>query len=685
MRRAASPFFWGLAGLLAVVILALVPGTLTRTVGMAILALVVPGYAALKALQSPARFDSLPDLLECCATSLAIAPLALRLAGLVLPFDRLHVVGVLAGISLALLVAGAFLPRAEAREASEKSPAALVLILIATLLLLAPTLVIGPTADGGETRTKGWDLHNHLAVAESIATRGLPPQNPFLSSDVPFYYHTLFHVLLAGVLVAAGPAVHPHLLISLFVLLLAAVLIATFHRLALELTGHARAALFSLPLVSLVGGFDVVPVLGLALREKGSIDLRFPLRHWNVDGWVSNQGMLVPSLFANFYWVPHAVAALIVFMLALRHLRSPRSAGAPIIAAACLASMVGYNAYVALGGATILALLAGSDLARFLATRERACRDLLQRSVLAAGLAVVLCLPILKLYAGGRTDVERFRWARPGPLVPVQLLLEFGPALVLGLAGLLIARRREREAGRWIPAFLMIAVGLPLIGLVASTGENNDLAMRVSMFPWIGLALFGGLALSRLFPAAPDKGAGGLWARLAAISALALGALSVVWFAVGASAGKPALPADEVAAGRWLRSKVPPGLLVQASPLRENPELVYLSGHPAVLSDLWAARLFYSAPDDFSRRMVSLQEAFSALDPAIACSTLRALGIGALVVGPPEERDFPLLARPRPWPCLSQVYQRGAYRIFRVSAPDGSDDNPSNAIREETG
>jgi len=130
---------------------------------------------------------------------------------------------------------------------------------------------------------------------------------------------------------------------------------------------------------------------------------------------------------------------------------------------------------------------------------------------------------------------------------------------------------------------------------------------------------------------------------------------------------KPTLPADEVATGRWVRAHVAPGLLVQGSPLRESPELVYLTGHPAVLSDIWAARLFYSDQQDFSRRMASLREAFSNPDPTLVCPVLRSLGLAALVVGPPEERDFPLLVRPDAWPCLVEAYHRGAYRVYRLS------------------
>jgi uncharacterized membrane protein len=189
----------------------------------------------------------------------------------------------------------------------------------------------------------------------------------------------------------------------------------------------------------------------------------------------------------------------------------------------------------------------------------------------------------------------------------------------------------------------------------------------MSMFLWIGLAVFSGLFLRRLFPPHAVSTPETRWARAASMAALGLGALSVAWFAIGASVAKPSLPFDEVAAGRWIRSQVPPGELVQASPLRDNPDLVYLSGHPAVLSDTWAARLFYAEPEEFDRRMAALSEAFSTADPAAACASLRSMQVAVVVVGPPEERDFPRLARPDLWPCLSPAYQRESYKVYRLN------------------
>lgn len=672
MTGVGHPSLRGLALLLAALLLSLFPGGAAGIVAGMILTLLLPGQALLLCLRTPARLGSSSGILSSVAASLAITPLSLRLAGLIVPFDRLHVLGVLGGVTSGLLLLGAVLPRAAVMPVPRRAPPAVGLILMATLLLLAPTLAIGPTSDGGETCVKGWDLNNHLAIAESIATRGLPPLNPFLKSDSPFYYHTFFHILVGAVLVIAGAGAHTYLVIATITLLLAAAFLSTFYRVVSELTGDGRIALFSLPLVSLVGGFDLSPMIVQLLLKEGGIrsPVRFLLRHWNVDSWVSNQGMLAPSLFASFYWVPHAVAAMVVFLLALLHLRKAETDPSTLaMAGACLASMAGYNGYVALGGAATLVLLRVPDLARFILSRFRIGRDILFRNALAGSLAVLLALPVLHLYMGDGGGVEKFRWAHPGLLVPFQVFLEFGPALLLGLMGLIATWRETKGMGALSPFFLMGAVSLPTICFVASTGENNDLAMRMSMFLWIGLAVFSGLALSRLFPPHPVPNQDERWTRMATLAALGLGFLSVAWFAIGAAVAKPALSPDEVAAGRWIRSQVPPGWLVQGSPLRDNPELVYVSGHPAVLSDTWAGRLFYAKPEDYARRMDSLHEAFSTSDPTAACATLRGMEIAVLVVGPPETRDFPLLAGADQWPCLSLAYHRDAYSVYRLIAP----------------
>ena len=452
-----------LAFLAAAALLALVPLTAARTAAGFALALFFPGYSLLRCLRTPTRPDSLPDLLHCGAASLGLCPLALRLAGVILPFSRLNVMLVMFLLPAALLTLGTFRPRPASPVCWKRPGRAFYLLLAATLALLIPTLVISSTPGGGETRVKGWDLNNHLSIAETISTRGLPPVNPFLQSDSPFYYHTFFHILLGAVLAVAGPGVRAYLCISLLTILLAAIFLGTLFRVAAELTGNGRAALLALPLVSVVGGFDLLPVLGLAgWRGEGGSWREFFLRHWNVDGWVSNRGILVPSFFAEYYWVPHAMAALVVFLLALLFLRKTETGlGAVGVAGACLASMAGYNGYVALGGALTIALLRGVDLARFAVSRSAFGRQVLLRSALAGGTAVVLGWPVLSLYIGERGGVDKFRWARPGPLVPIQLLLEFGPALLLGAAWMWMALRHRDLRPGTLPFLLMALVSIP--------------------------------------------------------------------------------------------------------------------------------------------------------------------------------------------------------------------------------
>ncbi len=659
----------GLALLVAALLLSFLGGALAGALAGALLGLFLPGYALRSCVEAHAPTLRLLGCIECIAASLAITPLCLRLAGFFLPFDRRHVLGELAVVTLGLLALGALRSKMPEVQPRKRTPPAVVAVVLVTLALLAPTLAVGPSPDGGETRVKGWDLNNHLAIAESVASRGLPPLNPFLASETPFYYHAYLHVLLGSMLVLAGGAAPSYLLISLLVLLLAAVFIVTCYRVVSELVGDDRVALLSLPLVSVAGGFDLVPMLGRAWLERDRFGsaAEFFLRHWNVDGWVSNRGMLVPSLFATFYWSPHAIAAMAVFLQALLYLRkSGADRVSQVAAGVCLAAMAGFNGYVSVGGAATLCLLWCLDLRRLLVSRLRTGRAPVVGGLLAGGVAVLLALPVLDLYAGQRQDVDKFRWVSPTWMLPVQIVLEFGPALLLGLAGLAVWARRDDRTGRLVPFVAMGGVCLPALCFIASTGENNDLAMRVSMFVWIGLGVLSGFALNRLFPIASSPARAPRGVRMVALAALALGFLSVVWFAAGAAVAKPTLPADEVAAGWWVRSHVAPGSLVQASPRRDNPELVFLTGHPAVLSDTWAATLFYSEPGEFSRRMASLSQAFSTADPAAACAGLRSLRIAAIVVGPPEERDFPLLGRPDRWPCLDERFRQGAYRVYTM-------------------
>ena len=647
--------------LAAALLLCLSPHWAPALCGALPLALYFPGRALALHLEPDRRGEALRRATLACGLSFAVTPLALRLAGLALPFGKAMILGVLGGFAFLLILAAARRPlRQVPRAASSSPPWGVAIVLLLTAALLVPTLWIGPTASGGETRTKGWDLHNHQSVSEAIVYGGLPPTNPFLLSSSPFYYHTYFHILSAGVQAACGARPPAYLITALLTLATAALFLATFYQVLADFTGRRRAALLSLLPLSLAGGYDLAPILWRIFQTGEQAPWNNMIaRRWNVDAWISHQKIFIPSMFAQFYWAPHAVSGVAVFLLALYFLEKENAgrwafAGAGI----CLAAMAGYNGYVALGGILTVALLRGSALLGYLVKPLQYRSATLRRSVLAGAAALALAWPVLDLYFGERGDVDKFRAAGADRLLPVQLMIDFGPALVLGLCGALIAWRYPGLRKGLLPFLLIGAPALPLICLVASTGENNDLAMRNSMMVWIALAAFAGLALDFSWES-PRL-------RRAAFCVLLPGLLATLWFSFGAAWDKPVLDADEVAAGRWVRKHLARGVLVQASPLRNSPELIYLGGHPAVLSDSWAARLFYSVPADFDHNLQELLAIFSSEDPNRACAGLDRLGVAALVVGPPEVSDFPILGRPLPWSCLEPTFSRGEYRVFRV-------------------
>ncbi len=644
----------------AALVLCLSPHWAPALMGALPLALYFPGRALAIHLASDRRGAALRHATLACGLSLAITPVALRLAGLLFPFGKAMVLGVLGGFTLILILASLRRPlRQVPRSAVRPAGWGVAAFLFLTAALLVPTLWIGPQPGGGETRTKGWDLHNHQSVSEAIVYGGLPPTNPFIKSSSPFYYHTYFHLLDAGVQALCGARAPAYLITALLTVAAALLFLMVFHLALADLTGRSRPALLALLPVSLAGGYDLLPTL-VRIFQSGEIAAwnEMVARRWNVDAWISHQKIFIPSLFAQFYWAPHAVSAAAVFLLALYFLEND-GAGSRAFAGAgvCLAAMAGYNGYVALGGVVTLALLRGPAFLEWGLGRQDRGPELL-RSLLAGIIALALAAPVLNLYFGARGDVDKFRLASPGLLLPAQLMIDFGPALILGLVGALITRRHPDLRRGLLPFLLMGGSALVMICLVASTGENNDLAMRNSMFVWIALAALSGLGLEAAWRSRLG--------RRAALLVLLPGLVATLWFSSGASWDKPVLDADEVAAGRWVRSHLPRGAPVQASPLRNSPELVYLSGHPAILSDSWAARLFYSNPADFDRNLKELLAIFSSEDPAISCSGLARLGVATLVVGPPETSDFPILARPLPWSCLEPAFEHGEYRVFRV-------------------
>jgi len=642
------------------VALVCLPHWVPAFLGAVSLTLYLPGRGFLCCLAAAPPRRTLARFTLCCGLSLAITPLALRLAGLIVPFRPPMILTVLALLSaLPCLALRRFSARREPLAGPPVPPAALALVLL-TLALLVPTLAVGEVHGAGETRIKGWDLNNHLAIAEAVVYRGLPPTNPFLSSASPLYYHVFFHILMGAILALAGASLPPYFLIAFLSLALAGLCLLTVACVLAILTGRPRVALMAIPFLCLAGGYDLFPVLVKAVRagETGSI-VDLIARRWNVDAWVSHQKFFIPDFFTQFYWAPHAVAGVIVLLLALLFLGKEETGWGGIAAAGiCLASMAGFNGYIAMGGALTVALLRGAGMLGFVSKSMRYRRASLGRSALAGSAALLLGAPVLSLYIGERGDVDKFRALHGGALLPLQIFLEFGPALILGAWGLgLIWRHPDKRKGTL--AFLfMAAAGFPLICLVASTGENNDLAMRISMLVWIGLACFGGVALDAVW----DRPA----LRRGAMAILLPGVLGVLWFALGASIHKPLLPEDEVAAGRWVRRHLPAGALIQGSPLRNSPDLVYLSGHPEILSDSWAATLFYASPTDYVRNLDVLREIFSSDDPPLACSRLHALKVAALVVGPQESADFPKFSQRVPWPCCVEAFHAGGYRVLRI-------------------
>jgi len=194
----------GLPG--AASLLALVPLTAARTAAGFALALFFPATRLLRCLRTPTRPDSLPDLLHCGAPPSGSASGSRLRSGPPLHPDQrpARPASPLRGPP----GGGTFRPRPPHRCAG-RGPAAFYLLLAATLALLIPPWPSPPPPGGGETRGEGVGPEQPSFHRGGDLHAGLPPVNPFLQSDSPFYYHTFFHILLGPSWSSRGRASAP--------------------------------------------------------------------------------------------------------------------------------------------------------------------------------------------------------------------------------------------------------------------------------------------------------------------------------------------------------------------------------------------------------------------------------------------------------------------------------------------
>ncbi len=475
--------------------------------------------------------------------SCALSPIALFIVGNVWGWSAFKLVGGQILLSLLLLLFGSREARSkllfDTTSVFKKRKWVNLLVLFAVVVAVGlPYIEFATANDVYQCVVKDWN--GREAVVWSIMRYGLPLQDPYFypGHSLRMYYPFLYYLMPAAVSTIAqgvGPAGS-----WVFGMIMVAVslcwVIAEHLRVITRSAGTFLAAAF---VTIFVGGFDwLIVVIQRGCRFLRGEVTQLP-RH--VDAWTSSLELRADTVCVAIIWAAPHVCAVALYLLLVRLMPvSSKKLGKAILAGVIMAAIFGFSPYVFIGVTAVLAMHFMRLLGRFVFGRKS--RELLAGLVVMLIVSAVIMVP----YAWDleKADLSegkgKVMWHVPKPSVPVfvglfgdsafwRLLdlptfyfLEFGPLLILAVAGYYIAWKRK-ALGHQSWYLVTGAVGAVLIaGVIRSTGKFNDLGVRILLISQVWLALFCAVALGYLSS----------WKkryRFAAGSLLFIGFLSAAW------------------------------------------------------------------------------------------------------------------------------------------------------------
>lgn len=598
--------------------------------------------------------------------------------------DPIAILATIGGVNLVLLLAG----WGVRREVHARPPAlctdrrgriALWILLLGVGCCVLATFWV-PVAGGRTAPVAAHDYVKHYAMLWSLDRAPLPLQNPFYAGepDTPYYYYQYLYHLPAALMKLGGGQLPAAVAFGIVAAIVAMACIALVYIIARPYTNDWGALLAAL-CVSIVGGWDAVPVL---MQMAGGEPLRIVLDSWCPVPW------RLHNLMTQYVWCPQHVAALVALLLIGVLLRHDRRGALWLVAGPLLIAFIfGTSVYLAIAFFPPL-LLYGLGMLR---RHRREARRLLLGGGAIALLALLLMLVQLNEYRliagrmpGGLTpEWDRFplallgRIAPPGPLanlldLPWLLLIDLG----VGAVALLLVRdefwRRLRNDAAGGLLLLAAVIGTVLFITLRSSTNPFDYSFRLAVMPLqvLGAIAAGALVTQRL------RG----W-RLGAVSGALLLGLPVGAFEAPLMASRTLLLTTpeqrEQAAIHYVRQELPPDAVLQCAP-RDRlglPQLI--ERQIGVLDpDSSHVRVFY--PQDMSKMEATAVIADRALRIASASEAyalLRAANVTHVYVGIREREQYEVLAPFNDEMLFEEVYageQASIYRLRPAAVRDTS-------------
>ena len=555
-------------------------------------------------------------------------------------------------------------------------------IAVLFLLLSVPAIVGLPFAHVAEPLPEGRayrayftaDMIWRMAVVAELSKGQVPPRNPFLRGE-PLRYYWLPHLLPA----AEYREVHGRVSMEQVLLVNSVALGLGF---VLFLFGFARQWVES-PAAAAMGSlgalvftsFEGLERLIFLWRAGRSFSRVFS---WNIDAvtrWFYDS-LPVDGLQRLLWYQPHHSTAYALGLSALLVLVQTRGSLTTRVLAFC-GCLLGVTLLFSTFAAIMLTVMVAVTAAIML-VGHRPWVSLAAGAVAGAiplALAVMVATTLKYVDMAGPSVLRVLVNPKAVNNVWISLLLSFGPMLILGIAGAVLAVRRDGV--RFISIGVIIVVSFAFYFFVDVRDHQwVYVGWRAGHFLFVAFAVLVGYGLQELWRM------GALSRALTLVSAIVLALLSLPTFAIDfyntqdVTNQDPSdnfswtlvLSHDEVAALDWIRDATPPNAIVQFEPhAREGRRWADV---PAFGERRMSAGLPISMVplDKYQQASTKVRELYQDRDPDAAFDHAAHLGIDYLLVGPPERAMFPdfeatLRLRPN---LFHEAFRRGDVAIFRL-------------------
>jgi hypothetical protein len=532
------------------------------------------------------------------------------------------------------------------------------------LLVSVPAIVGLPFAHVAEPVPQGRayrayftaDMIWRMAVVAEVSKGDVPPRNPFLRGE-PLHYYWLPHLLPA----AEYRQVHRQISMEEVLLVNSVALGLAF---VLFLFGFARHWVQS-PVAAALGSLGAMVFTSFEGLERLVVFWRTGVRlsavtDLNIDAvtrWFY-ASLPIDGLQRLLWYQPHHSTGYALGLSALLVLVQARGSLTPRLLALC-GSLLGVTLLFSTFAAIMLTMMVALTAATMLVGQRR------WLTLATGGVAGAIPLALSVLVAGSLRYLDS-----SGSLVQllvnpmavrnvwISLLLNFGPMLILGAAGALVAVRRG--ASQFLAIAVIIVVSFAFYFFVdVRDHQNVYVGWRAGHFLFVAFAVLVGYGLQEFWRK------GGRTRTATVASAVVLALLSLPTFVIDfyntqdITNQNPAdnfswtlvLTHDEIAAFTWIRGATPPNSVVQFEPhAREGRRWADV---PAFAERRLSAGLPISMVplakyEEASAKVLAL---YQERDPDAAFTRAARLGIDYLIVGPPERKMFPefeatLRARP---------------------------------------